>query len=163
MMAEQDQFELRSEKVQHLIGAMPPALLRSGIGLVFMLMMLLILSTYIIPYPETMKMDITVKENPNAVGEICAEALVSDVYRNRIVKEMVVRIALDGSVKNEHGSVEGAVIDVESRIVTYRDKKYFIIRMSLPDTDRLQVGMRGTASISLTDNTIWQYLFNEAG
>lgn len=48
-----DNIELRSEKIRHIIGRIPPLLIRSGIGIISGIVFLLILAACYIPYPET--------------------------------------------------------------------------------------------------------------
>lgn len=46
-----DRIELRSEKVQKLIGTIPPILVYSGIAVITIIFVMLILTMLLIPYP----------------------------------------------------------------------------------------------------------------
>ena len=51
-MAEYDNIELRSEKVQEIIGKAPGGIVRDGIGMLTTVLVCLALVACFIPYPE---------------------------------------------------------------------------------------------------------------
>lgn len=46
-----DQIELRSEKVRNIIGTIPPALVRWSIVIITIILVMLILAVFLVPYP----------------------------------------------------------------------------------------------------------------
>ncbi|NJO68405.1 MAG: hypothetical protein HC830_03250 [Bacteroidetes bacterium] len=63
MVAENDQIELRSEKVRSIIGQIPPLLLRSGIGIIFIITLILSCMGYYFKYPYTIEAEYYIWEN----------------------------------------------------------------------------------------------------
>ncbi|MDU1906651.1 MAG: HlyD family efflux transporter periplasmic adaptor subunit [Dysgonomonas sp.] len=58
-------IELRSEKVRSIIGQIPPRLLRIGISIISLVVILVSIAAYTIPYPEYQPISITLYSNPN--------------------------------------------------------------------------------------------------
>ena len=46
-----DRIELRSEKVRNIIGAIPPALERWGVAIIAIILVMLMLVVFLVPYP----------------------------------------------------------------------------------------------------------------
>ena len=59
-MADFNNIELRSEKVRNIIGKVPPEIIRTGIGDITVILLILILAAFFIPYPENIKATATV-------------------------------------------------------------------------------------------------------
>jgi hypothetical protein len=55
MATDKKDIELRSEKVRNIVGKVPPLLLRKGITIIFLVIILFLIGTYFMPYPETAK------------------------------------------------------------------------------------------------------------
>ncbi|MDP4185094.1 MAG: HlyD family efflux transporter periplasmic adaptor subunit [Bacteroidota bacterium] len=66
-MQESDKIEIRSEEVQEIIGQTPSWLLRSGITLLFVILILLLLGSWFFRYPDSIQARIVViSDNPPA-------------------------------------------------------------------------------------------------
>ena len=59
-MEDYERIELRSEKIRHIIGAMPPWILRYGIAIVCTVVAILVSTTAFIPYPETIEVEVII-------------------------------------------------------------------------------------------------------
>lgn len=46
-----DRIELRSEKVRNIIGTIPPVLVRWGIAVITIILVILMLVVFLVPYP----------------------------------------------------------------------------------------------------------------
>ena len=76
---ENKDIELRSEQVRKIIGQIPPVLIRSGIGVIGVIVALLLAVAAFVPYPETTETDITLtsirEKQVIATGELPYVAL----------------------------------------------------------------------------------------
>lgn len=160
-MEDNEKIELRSEKVRHIIGEIPPVLVRSGISIVFGLMLLLFLATYFIPYPETLRMAVTVKVASKEPHDICAEGFIPVAYANQLKEGMVVNVDMDGYVQEECGSIKGVVTEVDRHPVIRNNKTYLPVKIELRDNNcaAIQTGMNGTACFLFSDKTVWELWF----
>lgn len=160
-MENQEKIELRSEKVRNIIGEVPPVLVRSGIGIIFGLILLLFIAMYFIPYPETLKVEVIVTSASTHSVVAYADALVPFVYANQLEKDMEVRVDMEGYAEQDYGLVKGTVTEVSGQLVTYSNKNYIIVKLLLHDNNytELQTNMKGVASIMLSDKTLWEHLF----
>lgn len=160
-MENQERIELRSEKVRNIIGEVPPVLVRSGIGIVFGLILLLLIAIYLIPYPETLRVEVTVTSVSDHIVEAYADALVPFAYVNQVRKGMEVHVDMEGYAEKDYGFVKGTITEVSRQPITYSSKNYIIVKLLLHDKyyTELCTNMKGTASIMLSDKTIWEHLF----
>ena len=63
-MAEYDNIELRSEKVQEIIGKAPGGIVRDGIGMLTTVLVCLALVACFIPYPENVEPSLHISQIP---------------------------------------------------------------------------------------------------
>ena len=59
---ESKDIELRSKQVRKIIGQIPPLLVRSGIGIIGIIIALLLAVAAFVPYPETTECNITLTD-----------------------------------------------------------------------------------------------------
>ena len=85
-MADFNNIELRSEKVRNIIGKVPPEIIRTGIGDITVILLILILAAFFIPYPENIKATATVT-GTDVTGCIHAEVLIPYRYITKVKKE----------------------------------------------------------------------------
>ena len=83
-MADFNNIELRSEKVRNIIGKVPPEIIRTGIGDITVILLILILAAFFIPYPENIKATATVT-GTDVTGCIHAEVLIPYRYITKAV------------------------------------------------------------------------------
>lgn len=160
-MEDHEKIELRSEKVRNIIGQVPPALVRSGIGIVFALVVMLLLAAYLIPYPETVTADVVVKTATDKGRKAFAEALIPYAYVAQVSNGMRVEVEIEGYMGRKYGLVSGRVAKIDKHLVSHRGRNYFVACLLLTDEGygRLQVRMKGTASILLSEESIWRHIF----
>ena len=53
-----DKIELRSEKIRHIIGEIPSRIVRYGITIITIVLLVLLVGAYFIPYPETIAQEL---------------------------------------------------------------------------------------------------------
>ena len=94
-MADFNNIELRSERVWNIIGKVPPEIIRTGIGDITVILLILILAAFFIPYPENIKATATVT-GTDVTGCIHAEVLIPYRYITKVKKEMPVEMEFEG-------------------------------------------------------------------
>ena len=144
-------IELRSEKVRHIIGEIPSGIVRYGITIITIVILVLLVGAYFIPYPETISARIEMTDRQQGTVDIPYK------YVNWVVKGKNVSIELEGYDTEMYGAANGtitatmhtprqtAVGNVFTAQVKVTDCKYKIIS-----------GMTGTASILVSNESVLQ-------
>ena len=81
-------IELRSEKVRHIIGEIPSGIVRYGITIITIVLLVLLVGAYFIPYPETISTRIEIADRRQGTVAIPYQ------YVNTVKKGMNVSIEL---------------------------------------------------------------------
>ena len=143
---------LRSEQVRKIIGQIPPLLVRSGIGIIGTIVALLLAAAAFVPYPETIETDITLvdtqEEQVLATGEL-PYACITQVNAS-----MKVKIELEGYTSKDYGYLQGTVTTVSPRIICHNGHNYFGFTLTMEKAPFMQKGMKGKASIILSEKTL---------
>ena len=63
-------IELRSEKVRHIIGEIPSGIVRYGITIITIVILVLLVGAYFIPYPETISAKIEMTDRQQGTVDI---------------------------------------------------------------------------------------------
>ena len=63
-------IELRSEKVRHIIGEIPSGIVRYGITIITIVILVLLVGAYFIPYPETISARIEMTDRQQGTVDI---------------------------------------------------------------------------------------------
>lgn len=150
---ENKDIELRSEQVRRIIGQVPPMLVRSGIGIISLIVALLLAVAAFVPYPETADTDITLTGIRN--GQAIATAELPYACIMQINPGMKAEIELEGYTSKEYGYLQGTVTNVSPRIIS-RDggNNYFCFTLSLQEVPFMQQGMKGKVSVILSEKTL---------
>ena len=150
---ENKDIELRSEQVRRIIGQVPPMLVRSGIGIIGLIVALLLAVAAFVPYPETADTDITLTGIRN--GQAIATAELPYACITQINPGMKAEIELEGYTSKEYGYLQGTVTNVSPRIIS-RDggNNYFCFTLSLQEAAFMQQGMKGKVSVILSEKTL---------
>ena len=94
-MEQNNQIELRSEKVRDIIGQIPPTLLRYGISIIgFALLMLVVISAFI-PHQPSFDTEITVTQNEN--GRLSYTAKISPQAMQR--QSRFANVSIDSAIE----------------------------------------------------------------
>jgi len=149
---ENKDIELRSEQVRKIIGQVPPMLVRSGIGVIGLIVALLLAVAAFVPYPETADTDITLTGIRN--GQAIATAELPYACITQIKPGMKAEIELEGYTSKEYGYLQGTVTNVSHRIISRDGGNNFSFTLSLQATSFLQEGMKGKASVILSEKTL---------
>ena len=98
---ESKDIELRSKQVRKIIGQIPPLLVRSGIGIIGIIIALLLAVAAFVPYPETTECDITLTDIQQ--GEVSATGELPYVCITQVSTGMKAEIELEGYTSKEYG------------------------------------------------------------
>ena len=126
-MNETSDFELQSKEMQEIIGRVPPWIVRSGITLVFLVVMLLLAGSWIFRYPDTIPASIIIKNNHSQSlsksknknlsysfdkEQLDGELYISSRYISRINIGQKVLIELDKYSYEDYGKITGIIDSV---------------------------------------------------
>lgn len=136
MATDKKDIELRSEKVRNIVGKVPPLLLRIGIAVISLVIILFIIGSYFMPYPETVETKVKISSIPTIEliraprdGMIC----LSKTQDNRISKDQKLGyLFVNDSLLDLISPVQGKVIanSVNENFVEQGDLLFAIV----PDT-----------------------------
>ena len=101
-------IELRSEKVRHIIGEIPSGIVRYGITIITIVILVLLVGAYFIPYPETISTRIEMTDRQQGTVDIPYK------YVNWVVKGMNVSIELEGYDTEMYGVTNGTITAISS-------------------------------------------------
>ena len=146
-----NEIELRSEKVRHIIGEIPSRIVRYGITIITIVILGLLVGAYFIPYPETISAKV---QMTNAYqGAIT----IPYKYVNTIARGMTANIEFEGYDAETYG-VANAVITATSHIPLQTETgSVFTAQVSMLDCRyKIISGMTGTAFILVSNESILQ-------
>ena len=93
-----DKIELRSEKIRHIIGEIPSRIVRYGITIITIVLLVLLVGAYFIPYPETISARIEMTNRQQGTVDIPYK------YVNTVKKGKNVSIELEGYNTEMYGA-----------------------------------------------------------
>ena len=135
-----DKIELRSEKVRHIIGEIPSRIVRYGITVITIVVLILLVGAYFIPYPET-------------VGAIT----VPYQYVGTLEKGMSVGIELEGYDTETYGPTNGTIAEISPTPRQTQDGNVFTAEVCIKECKYNPMGgMTGTASILVSNGSVLQ-------
>ena len=144
-------IELRSEKVRHIIGEIPSGIVRYGITIITIVLLVLLVGAYFIPYPETISAKV---QMTNAYqGAIT----IPYKYVNTITRGMTANIEFEGYDAETYG-VANALITATSHIPLQTEAgSVFTAQVKVTDCKyKIIGGMTGTASILVSNESVLQ-------
>lgn len=160
-MDNQDNIELRSEKIRHIIGRIPPALIRSGIGVISGIIFLLILAAFFIPYPETVEASVQAEDVDNGYTGEAKAAIPYDNF-SEIKPGMKVKIHFEGYPPDTYGYVEGVIKRVYRDLIDDGSTGFFMADVTFIQPGGYYIVMKkqfGTGFICISNLTLAQRIF----
>lgn len=156
---ENKEIELRSEQVRKIIGQVPPTLVRSGISIIGIIVALLLAAAAFVPYPETVECDITL--NDIREGQALATGELPYSCITQVSTGMKAEIELEGYTSSEYGYLPGVVIIVSPHPISRNGRNSFSFTLSLEEMPFMQKGMKGKASVILSEKTLLERIFEK--
>ena len=154
-MENKDNIELRSEKVRHIIGRIPPLLIRMGTAVVAIIMIAMSVAVYTVHYPITIE----------AKGEVVtlntitqARVYIPYKYIGLFDEQRTADIKFEG-----YDKVYAMPVTLHThKLISIDGVNYFETRIKLSENDLpdilIQHMQKINVRILISDRTIWQLL-----
>ncbi|WP_455084783.1 HlyD family secretion protein [Prevotella pallens] len=144
-------IELRSEKVRHIIGEIPSGIVRYGITIITIVILVLLVGAYFIPYPETISARIEMTDRRQGTVDIPYK------YVNTIKKGKNVSIELEGYDTEMYGAANGTITVTMHTPRQTAAGSMFTAQVKVTDCKyKIIGGMTGTASILVSNESVLQ-------
>ena len=150
---ETDKIELRSEKVRHIIGQVPPTLMRTGTMVITLVVIALAVAFYIIRYPITIEAQGKVTRNDSV------ELLVPYKYLYLFDEPRMARITIEGQ-DEDTAPIMCPVTSHSENLLIVDGNHYFTAKTYIRSNGTsVQPGLNVLARIVVSDKTLWQQIF----
>ena len=144
-------IELRSEKVRHIIGEIPSGIVRYGITIITIVLLVLLVGAYFIPYPETISARIEMTNRQQGTVDIPYK------YVNTVKKGKNVSIELEGYNTEMYGAANGMITATMHTPRQTAAGNVFTAQVKVTDCKyKIISGMTGTASILVSNESVLQ-------
>ena len=144
-------IELRSEKVRHIIGEIPSGIVRYGITIITIVLLVLLVGAYFIPYPEIISARIEMTDRQQGTVDIPYK------YVNWVVKGKNVSIELEGYDTEMYGAANGTITVTMHTPRQTAAGSMFTAQVKVTDCKyKIIGGMTGTASILVSNESVLQ-------
>ena len=148
-----DNIELRSEKVRHIIGQVPPSLVRTGTMVITLVVIALVIASYTVRYP------ITIEAQGKVTSNDSVELLVPYKYLYLFDESRTARITIEGQGDD--------VVPIVCPVTSHNDKlliidgsHYFTAKTYIRSNgSNAQPGLKVSARIVVSEKTLWQQVF----
>ncbi|WP_449022165.1 HlyD family secretion protein [Prevotella jejuni] len=146
-----DKIELRSEKIRHIIGEIPSRIVRYGITIITIVLLVLLVGAYFIPYPETISARIEMTNRQQGTVDIPYK------YVNTVKKGKNVSIELEGYDTEMYGAANGTITATMHIPRQTAEGNVFTAQVKVTDCKyKIISGMTGTASILVSNESVLQ-------
>ena len=144
-------IELRSEKVRHIIGEIPSGIVRYGITIITIVLLVLLVGAYFIPYPEIISAKIEMTDRQQGTVDIPYK------YVNTVKKGKNVSIELEGYNTEMYGAANGMITATMHTPRQTAAGNVFTAQVKVTDCKyKIIGGMTGTASILVSNESVLQ-------
>lgn len=146
-----NKIELRSEKVRHIIGEIPPRIVRYGITFITFVILGLLIGAYFIPYPDS----ISAKVQMTSAHQ--GTIVIPYKYVHTITRGMTANIEFEGYDAETYGVANGIIAITSQTPRQADDGSVFTAEVMIMDCKyKIISGMTGTASILVSNESILQ-------
>ena len=146
-----NKIELRSEKIRHIIGEIPSRIVRYGITIITIVLLVLLVGAYFIPYPETISAKVQMTNAHQGTIDIPYK------YVNTIARGMTANIEVEGYDAEIYGVVNGVITTTSNTPRQTAEGSVFTAQVRITDCRyKLVSGMKGTASILVSNESVLQ-------
>ena len=149
-------IELRSEKVRNIIGEIPSGIVRYGITIITIVILVLLVGAYFIPYPETISARIEMTDRQQGTVDIPYK------YVNTIARGMTANIEVEGYDAETYGVANGVIITTSHTPRQTAAGSMFTAQVKVTDCKyKIIGGMTGSASILVSNESILQRIVRQ--
>ena len=146
-----NKIELRSEKVRHIIGEIPSGIVRYGITIITIVILVLLVGAYFIPYPETISAKVQMTNAHQGTIDFPYK------YVNTIARGMTANIEFEGYDAETYGAANGVITATSHIPLQTETGSVFTAQVSMLDCRyKIISGMTGTAFILVSNESIFQ-------
>ena len=150
-----DNIELRSEKVRHIIGQVPPVLVRTGTMVITLVVITLALAFYTIRYP------ITIEAQGKVTCNDSVEVLVPYKYLYLFDEPRTARITLEGQ-DEDAAPIVCPITSHNENLLIVDGNHYFTAKTHIRSNgSNSQPGLNVSVRIVVSDKTLWQQIFKK--
>ena len=150
-----DNIELRSEKVRHIIGQVPPALVRTGTMVITLVVIALTVAFYTIRYPITIEAQGKVTRNDSV------ELLVPYKYLYLFDEPRTARLTFEGQAEDT-APIVCPITSHSDKLLIIVGNHYFAAKTYIRSNgSNAQPGLNVSARIVVSDKTLWQQVFKK--
>ena len=159
-MNDTDIIELRSEKIRNIIEEIPPIIVRFGIGIIFFIFLTLTISLFFMHFPETVnaESELITTTKGKFLKVMLPYHIISQINRDTSAK-----IEFEGYDSTRLGIINAIISTIDKTPVNMHGKNFFTVEMRInkcPPEIQLKIGMKGKASLLLSNETFAEKLFN---
>ena len=148
-----DNIELRSEKVRHIIGQVPPSLVRTGTMVITLVVIALAIAFYTIRYP------ITIEAQGKVITNDTVELLIPYKYLYLFDEPRTARITLEGQ-DNDDAPIVCSITNHNDKLLVVDGNHYFTAKTRIRSNgSNAQPELKVSARIVISDKTLWQQVF----
>ena len=152
---ETDNIELRSEKVRHIIGQVPPTLMRTGTMVITLVVIALAVAFYTIRYP------ITIEAQGKVTSNDSVELLVPYKYLYLFDEPRMARLTLEGQ-DDDAAPIVCPITSHNENLLIVDGNHYFTAKTYIRSNgSSVQPGLNVSARIVVSDKTLWQQVFKK--
>lgn len=146
-----DKIELRSEKIRYIIGEIPSGIVRYGITIITIVLLVLLVGAYFIPYPETISAMVQMTNAHQGTIDIPYK------YVNTIARGMTANIEFEGYDAETYGVANGMITAISHTPRQTAAGNVFTAQVKVTDCKyKIISGMTGTASILVSNESVLQ-------
>lgn len=154
MKCPNDLIELRSEKVRHIIGKIPPLLIRTGTIVITLVVMALMFVCYKWHYP------ICVEAKGEVVVRDTLYIYVPYKYLYLFKKPRTLAVTYEGEAVDAASHFYPAT-QYDRKLVKMGSANYFIVKAYIGTVSQcVQVGQKADVRILVSDKTLWEQAFH---
>ena len=157
-MEDYERIELRSEKIRHIIGAMPPWILRYGIAIVCTVVAILVGTTAFIPYPETIEVEVIIGNTQD--NKRIATAFVNYNEISKVSTGMEIFLYPEGYTSDPQYSLTGEISAIDRHVIDNAGTRTFTCHIILSNNEILQEGMHTQATLILSDKSLLAHILS---
>ncbi|MCD6112140.1 MAG: hypothetical protein J7J86_02610 [Bacteroidales bacterium] len=148
-MEEKDNIELRSEKVQNIIGQIPPRIIRKGISVIFLVVIVLLIGSYFFKYSYVVKSEIIFTKEKNKITGII-KIPANEVSKVKVGQRVVVKFNDIRYMNNEFFKSQIEAISKELKITN--QGAFYYAKINIPNNMITNTGSKIVFSKKITGN-----------
>lgn len=154
-----EKIELRSKEMQEILSRPPKWLIRYGIGIIFFVIAIILVGSYFIEYPDTIKGEVVL------INKNQAKIIVPAQNSGKIKNNQIINIKFDNYSYMEYGIFKTRISNLQLK-VSKEHKGYYEFYLLLPDPIKTNYKkslnyipkMRGSAEIIIQNKKLLQKL-----